>query len=88
MSATNILFGTVLDICSEDWTPGVTDATAQIEPYDSIELTFPPVVETIRVFVDGRINNDWIYIQSTNTISFIVTPPGGSLVEAGYVILE
>jgi len=34
------------------------------------------------------VNNDWVYIQSSNTISFTVTPPGGSLVEAGYVIAE
>lgn len=88
MDATNMLFGTVLDICADDWTPGVTDATSQIEPYEKIELTHPPVVSTIRVFVNGQISNDWYYTQSTNTVHFDVVPDGGSLVEVGYVVLE
>lgn len=88
MSATQMMFGTVVDICEEDWTPGVADATTQIEPYEEIELTHTPVVETIRVFVDGSIYNEWVYIQSTNVIQFTIIPPGGSLVEAGYVIKD
>ena len=88
MAATSLLFGTIVDICSDDWTPGVTDATSQIEPYENIELTHPPIVSTIRVFIDGHVSNDWVYIQSSNTISFTVIPPGGSLVEVGYVIAE
>lgn len=88
MTATDLMFGTVVDICAEDWAPGVADATTQIEPYESIELTHIPVVSTIRVFVDGQIYNEWVYIQSTNTIEFTIIPPGGSLVEAGYVIKD
>ncbi len=81
-----MMFGTVVDICSEDWTPGVADATTQIQPYEEIGLSHPPIVSTIRVFVDGQLNNDWYYVQSTNTVHFTVLPPGGSLVEVGYVI--
>ena len=88
MSATSLLFGTIVDICSEDWSAGVTDATTQIEPYEYIELSHPPVKETIRVFVDGQLYSDWIYVESTNTVDFLVIPPGGSLVEVGYVIKE
>ena len=88
MSATTLLFGTIVDICAEDWSPGVTDATAQIEPYENIVLTHPPVKETIRVFVDGHIYPDWIYTESTNSVDFLVIPSGGSLVEVGYVIKE
>ncbi len=86
MTATSMLFGTILDICADDWTPGVTDATSQIEPYEKIELSRTPVVTTIRVFIDGLLNNDWFYVQSTNTVHFNTIPPGGSLVEVGYVI--
>ena len=86
MNATNLLFGTIVDICSDDWTPGVTDATSQIQPYESIELSHVPVVPTIRVFVDTQIYHDWMYVESTNTIQFLVVPNGGSLVEVGYVI--
>lgn len=88
MDATNLLFGTVVDICDEDWSPGVTDATSQIEPYEKIELTRVPVKETIRVFVDGQLYNEWMYIESSNTVEFLVIPTGGALVEVGYVIRE
>ena len=86
MSATSLLFGTVVDICSEDWSAGVTDATTQIEPYEYIALSHIPVKETIRVFVDGQLYSDWIYVESSNSVDFLTIPPGGSLVEVGYVI--
>jgi len=88
MEATDLLFGTIVDICSPDWTPGVTDATTQIEPYESIELTKDPVPETIRVFINGQLNWDWTYDSALNTVFFTVLPEGGSLVEVGYVIKE
>ena len=86
IEATSLLFGTVVDICAEDWAPGVTDATSQIEPYEYIELSHDPVKETIRVFVDGQLFNDWIFVESSNTVQFLAIPAGGSLVEVGYVI--
>ena len=88
MEATNMLFGTNVDICADDWAPGVADATSQIEPYESIVLSQPPVAPTIRVFIDGVINWDWTYDAPTNTVHFTVIPGGGSLVEVGYVIQE
>ena len=88
IEATNMLFGTVVDICADDWTPGVADATSQIEPYESITLSQTPVPQTIRVFVDQQLNTDWTYDQATNTVHFTVIPGGGLLVEVGYVIDE
>ena len=79
-------FGTVVDICADDWTPGVTDATSQIEPYEEITLSKTPVPATIRVFVDQTPYSDWTYDASTNTVYFTVIPGGGSLVEVGYVV--
>ena len=87
MEATSLMFGTIVDICSDDWTPGVTDATSQIQPYELIELSHVPVVPTIRVFVDTQLYNDWMYVESTNTVQFLVVPAGGTLVEVGYVIV-
>lgn len=86
MAATSLLFGTIVDICDDDWTPGVADAASQIEPYENIELSRTPVKETIRVFVDGQLYHDWSYIEATNTVEFLVIPYGGALVEVGYVI--
>ena len=39
IDATQQLGGVVVDICSEDWAPGVQDASAQVEPYEELKLT-------------------------------------------------
>ena len=85
IAATNMMFGTNVDICSTDWAPGVIDATTQIEPYELITLTHQPVPQTIRVFVDGQLSYDWYYDPSDNTVYFTSLPPSGSLVEVGYI---
>ena len=86
MEATAMLFGTIVDICSDDWSAGVTDATAQIEPYEYIELSRTPIESTIRVFVDGTPTSDWTYDAGSNTVYFTRIPHGGALVEVGYVV--
>ncbi len=86
MEATNWFGGVVVDICSEDWSPGVADASNQLDPFESWDLTHIPIEPTIRVFIDGALNWDWTYDASTNSVIFTVTPSGGELVEIGYVI--
>jgi len=85
MEATNYFGGVVVDICSEDWSPGVTDASAQIEPHEFWELTHKPSHEdTIRVFQDGALNWDWYYESGDNTVQFTIIPDGNVLVEIAY----
>ena len=88
IDATNAFGGVVVDICSEDWAPGVQAATTQVEPYEEWELTFTPIEETLIVFVDSveLLANDWQYNAVTNSVEFLVIPPEGSHVEIGYVI--
>lgn len=86
MDATSWFGGIVVDICDNDWSPGVADASNQIEPFESLELSLAPYKETIRVFIDQQQSSDWYYVESENTVYFTVIPPGGSLVEIGYVI--
>jgi len=86
IDATNYFGGTVVDICSTDWAPGVQAAAIQVQPYEEWELTHPPLPDTIIVFVDFVEFTDWIYDSSTNSVQFDVLPPEGSLVEIGYVI--
>jgi len=88
MEATNLLGGTVVDICDEDWSPGVTDATHSIEPYEKIELTHKAEADSIRVFVNGVLNHDWLYTESENTVYFTIIPSAGELVEVGYRYIE
>ena len=85
MEATNYFGGITVDICSEDWSAGVTDASTQVEPHEFWELTHVPSHEdTIRVFHNGALNWDWYYESSDNTIQFTVIPEGNVLVEIGY----
>tara|TARA_R110002012_G_scaffold254552_2_gene433623 strand:+ start:1157 stop:2188 length:1032 start_codon:yes stop_codon:yes gene_type:complete len=89
MDATNILGGTVVDICDEDWAPGVTDATHSVDPYESLKLTHTPdPPAAIRVFVNGSLNHDWYFNSSDNTVYFTVIPAAGDLVEIGYLYYE
>ena len=88
MDATGLLGGTIVDICDEDWAPGVTDATQSIDPYESLKLThLPEDVDDIRVFVNGALSHDWYYSLTDNTVYFTVIPSAGDLVEIGYLYI-
>ena len=82
--ATNYFGGIIVDICAEDWSAGVADASNQIEPYEFLELTYVPIEDSIRVFINGSLNYDWSYSDADNTIYFAVIPGGNDLVEVGY----
>ncbi|MAI57549.1 MAG: hypothetical protein CML56_00935 [Rhodobacteraceae bacterium] len=86
MEATNWFGGIIVDICSDDWSAGVTDASVQVEPHEEWPLTHVPVEATIRVFIDGALNWDWSYDSTLNSVIFTVVPSGGELVEIGYII--
>ncbi len=88
MDATNFLGGVVVDICSEDWAPGVTDASAQIDPHEEWPLTHKPIESSIRLFIDtvAMPDTEWTYNPVTNAVEFLAIPAGGSLVEIGYII--
>ncbi len=85
MEATNYFGGVVVDICSEDWAPGVQDASSRLEPYEQIELTYIVSDEdTIRVFINGALNWDWHYQAFDNTVYFDVIPSGNDHVDIAY----
>jgi hypothetical protein len=85
MEATNFFGGVIVDICDEDWSPGVTDATSNVEPFESIELTYVPSHEdSMRVFINGALNWDWYYQSSDNTVYFTVIPSAHDHVDIAY----
>ena len=88
MDATSMLGGVIVDICDTDWSPGVTDATQAIEPVESIKLTHKAEADSIRVFINGSLNHDWLYVESENTVYFTIIPSAGQLVEVGYRYIE
>ncbi len=87
IDATQQLGGVVVDICSEDWAPGVQDASAQVEPYEELELTHRPVDNEIYVFINGIPNYDWHYVRDDNTVYFDIVPESNDLVEIAYPYL-
>lgn len=82
---TNLYYGQVLDICSEDWSSGVADAALQVTPYEEWELSRVPLdTSYIYVFIDNIPTFDWVYDTALNKVVFNVIPPDGSLVEIAY----
>jgi hypothetical protein len=85
MEATNYFSGVIVDICADDWTPGVTDAASNVEPFEVIGLTYVPVQEdTMRVFINGALNWDWYYDASDNAVHFTVIPAAYDHVDVAY----
>lgn len=80
----DLIGGIKVDICSEDWSSGVTDASELLEPYEYIELSHRPEQDSIRVFVNGELYNNWHYVLADNRVYFDILPSGGDLVEVGY----
>lgn len=89
MDATNAFGGNIIDICDEDWSAGVADATSSVEPHEKWKLTHVPDPQSsIRVFINGVLNNDWYYDPTDNTVYFTVIPSGSDLVEIGYLYYD
>jgi len=85
IDATQQLNGNIIDICSEDWSSGVSDASNQVAPYEHWDLVKTPLYnDRIYVFIDGVPNTDWYYKPAENRIYFTVIPPARSLVEIAY----
>ena len=86
IDATNHFSGIIIDICSDDWSTGVSDATKQVEPYDEWTLTYTPIEDSIRIFYDGVVNSGWTYDSTTNVVDFTGNmPESGVLVEISYL---
>jgi len=87
ISAANYFNGSVVDICSEDWSSGVIDASSQVNPYEYYDLSLTPLeTNYIYVFFNGQRNNDWTYSSTENRIYFTTIPPEQTLVEIAYYI--
>ena len=96
IDATNHFNGQIVDICSNDWTAGVTDASNQVEPFEEWPLTYEPADPNhIYVFHDGVPvpNTDgtsifWHYDAVSNSIIFDKVPSAQILVEIAYYYEE
>ncbi len=82
------LNGVEVNVLSDDWGPGMAQATEELEPYEDWTLEFTPHPETIIVFKDGVEFEYWYYHVESNTIFFDILPGTGALVEIGYIIKD
>jgi hypothetical protein len=88
IEATEYFEGQVVDICLDDWSLAVKEATNQMKPIEYYELTHKPYVETIIVYVDGQVSYDWYYDDVQNMIEFTVIPPSFAEVRMAYLVKE
>ena len=73
-----------IDICS-DWELWLSNSTFLVGPVDYIKLTYTPVEESLKIYIDRFETEEWEYDKATNTVNLLRTPPEGSLVEAVYI---
>jgi len=73
-----------IDICS-DWELWLSNSTFLVGPVDFIKLTYTPVEDSIKVYIDRFETEQWEYDDETNTVNLFRKPAEGSLVEAAYV---
>ena len=85
MAASNYFMGSVIDICTPDWSTGVAQALQQVHLIDEIQLDYTPVdIDHIEVLVDNVIWTDWTWDEPNNKIVFSVIPPEGSIISVSY----
>lgn len=76
-----------LDICEEDWSMWLSETSYLTEMKDYIVLSeSEPLLDSLIVYVDREVTNDWSYVEETNTVQLNFLPGYGSLVEVGYKI--
>ena len=87
LEAVDLTGGTKIDICTDDWSAGITEALNQVEPYNHYELSkrvkYP---QYLQVFYDGRPvhPDEWRYDAASNTVWFNPLPDANVLVEIAY----
>ena len=88
IEATEYFEGQIVDICLDDWSLAVKEATNQMKPIEYYELTHKPYVETMIVYIDGQVSYDWYYDDVQNMIEFTVIPPSFAEVRMAYLVKE
>lgn len=88
IQVTNDYNGVIIDICSEDWTAGVEDASKELTLFDSWPLTYTPQEGTVRVFVNEAVypESKWDYDAEKNIVLFKEIPDSGSHIDVSYNI--
>ena len=73
-----------IDICS-DWELWLSNSTFLTGPVDYINLTYTPIEDSIKIYIDRIETPAWDYDANTNTVFLHTTPAPHSIVEAAYI---
>ena len=73
-------------ICSSDWGTPLSGVAGSAGVDSTIELSGNPIPSTIRVFVNAVRSYDWVYVVSSNAVSFNPghIPVPGTIVNIDY----
>jgi hypothetical protein len=78
--------GTALSICSTDWGTPMERLANDSFASPLYYLSKQPVESSITVFVDGVLNSNWTYEESSNAIIFNVLPTEGATIQIDYAV--
>ncbi len=78
---------TAMDIC-DDWTTWLSTSSFLFKPIDYVNLSKTPIEDSLVVYVDEVVIEEWYYLEETNTVYLDNPPDPGALVEVGYVTYD
>ena len=73
----------IIDICG-DFQLALADNSFLIHPVTHLNLSKTPIEDTIVVYQDGIIENNWYYLAQTNTVYFEFEIKNGGIIKIGY----
>jgi|TARA_R110002020_G_scaffold37124_25_gene112143 hypothetical protein len=78
-----------VDLQVEDWSVWLSESSYLVVERDSIQLSdASPIVESIVVYINNDITENWVYKADSNTVYLGFVPDSGDLVEVGYDVYE
>ena len=73
----------IIDICG-DFQLALADSSFLLTPITHKNLSKDPIEDSIVVYKDGVLQQDWYYLSSTNTVYFEFEIEPNSIIKIGY----
>ena len=75
---------TIIDICG-DFQLALAENSFIVNPITHMQLSKPAIEDSIVVYNDGNIEQQWYYLPETNTVYFEFPIEGGEIIKIGYL---
>ena len=73
----------MIDICG-DWQLALADSSFLVTQITHMQLSRTPIEDSIVVYQNGIKENNWYYLDYTNTVYFEFDIQDGSVIKVGY----